>query len=355
LIQVPLEIAAKSGAPLAKPIYGAMGQILLRAGTILDKRYIPKLKYLGIHNVYINGGKVDTDEPISQEIRHRAAMVLKDISQGENINSVSIADVVNNILDDILGLRGIIESILNISSYDGYTFMHSIDVCALTMSVGFQLGYQRPSLLEMGIGALLHDIGKLKISPHIINKPEKLNDDEFAEVMKHPKIGYETIKDHKQVSERSAHMVLEHHERFDGTGYPHKKGKQNIHRFSSICGIVDMYSAMITKRCYREAYPPHEVYEMIMGMGDSSFEFKVVQAFSKCILPYPKGTIVLLSNNMVAQVVSNDTGHPYLPTVIMLEPGNDKKNNLVEAKLTIKHVVKPEEMEDLINNNEVEI
>lgn len=353
MIQVPLEIAAKSKVPLAKPVYGTGGQILLCAGTVLEKKYVPRLESLGIHSVYIEGGKVDTDEPISQKFRLQAAKSLKIISQGGDVNKVSIADDVNNILNDILSLGGIIESISNISSYDGYTFMHSVDVCALTMCIGFQLGFERHSLLEMGIGALLHDVGKLKIAPHILNKPGKLNDNEYAEIMKHPLLGYEMIKNHKHVSKRSALMVLEHHERFNGRGYPLRKNGEGVLFFSSICGTVDVYSAMITNRCYREGYPAHEAYELILGMGDSDFDFKVVQAFSRCIRPYPKGTIVRLSDNRIAQVISNDTGHPYLPTVIMLTPKDDAKINLLEAKLTIKHAVKPEDMEEMIQNNEI--
>jgi HD-GYP domain-containing protein (c-di-GMP phosphodiesterase class II) len=353
MIQVPLEIAVKSGARLAKPIYGTAGQVLLREGIVLNSRFADRLSELGISAVFIEGGKVKVDEPIAVDVRLKASQALGSVGRG--LEKVNLCAIVSDILDDVLSLRGIVESVSSICTYDGYTYTHSVDVSVISMSVGLQLGYKRHTLLELGIGGLMHDIGKLKIPYDIINKPGTLSEDEFDLVKTHTVQGYELIKNHKQVSSRSAAMVLEHHERWDGRGYPDGKKKREIQLFSAICGVADIYNAMTTTRSYRPAHPPHEVYEFILGMGDTFFDYEVIKAFARCIVPYPRGTLVRTSDLRVAQVVSNDTDHPYLPVVVFLDDPEDKEVNLLKAGLTVKSAVTLEEKEFILLNHKLPV
>ncbi len=354
MIQVPVEIALKSGAKLAKPIYGASGQILLRDGVVLDKRYAGRLQSLGIQSVFIEGGKVKVDEPIAAEVRIKAARALSSVGRG-HINKVNLCSIVSEILEDVLSLRGIVDSLSSISTYDGYTYTHSVEVCVIAMSIGLQLGYKRHTLLELGIGGLLHDVGKLKIPYHIISKPGTLNKKELDLVKNHPVLGYEMVKNHSQVSNRSAAMVLEHHERWDGSGYPDGKAGKGIHHFSAICGVADIYNAMTTARSYRPSYPPHEVYELILGLGSTHFDYDVIKAFARCIVPYPRGSLIRTSDLRIAQVVSNDTEHPYLPVVVFLDDPEDKEVNLLAAGLTVKSAVTLEEKELSLLNRQLPV
>lgn len=346
MIEVPLDIAVKSKAPLEKPIYGKSGQVLLQAGVSLTREYAERLKKMGIYSVYIQGGKIRSNPVVCEKVRNRAIQVLKSMVKSRNEN-VDVLSVVNDILEDVLNMKGIVDNMLSISTYDGYTFSHSIDVCALAMSIGIQMGYSRSALMEIGMGALLHDIGKIKISEYIINKPGRLDEHEFEEVKKHPELGYKLIKNHPQLTDRSITMVLEHHERWDGSGYPRKKKGREIHWFSSICGVADVYSAMVSNRCYRKAYPHHEVYEMILGLGDTHFDFEIVKAFAKCVVPYPRGILVYTSDGRIAQVTNNNLGHPYLPGVVFLDDDSNQEVDLSKAGLTIKRTISPEEIESL--------
>lgn len=331
MIQVPLAAAIEFGAPLARPIFGLNGQTLLRAGTIMVPQYAERLSRLGISTVYVDSGKIEMVEPIRTTCRLKASEAVKMVAS--NSRDVPLQDIVGDILSDIMSFNGIVECLNNISSHDGYTFTHSVDVCVLAMCIGKQMGYSRAPLIELGIGALLHDVGKLKIPHHIINKINEITDAEFDVIKTHSHLGHELVKNHKQVCERSARMVLEHHERYDKSGYPEGKPGKQIDRFSSICAIADVYNAMTTHKTYRAAHPPHEVYEWIMGLGDTHFEFKSVQAFSKCVVPYPRGSIVTLSSGRTAQVLENNIGHPYLPMVVFTDTNEEEYLDLFEERI----------------------
>lgn len=354
MIQVPLEIAVKSNAKLARPIYGSAGQVLLQHGVIMNSRYAHRLRSLGISTVYIEGGKIKYGEPIAADVRLKATQALRAVGCAQ-FDKTDLSAVVAEILDDVLLLRGIVESVSSICTYDGYTYTHSVDVSVIAMSIGLQLGYKRYTLLELGIGALLHDVGKLKIPCDIINKPGSLDQNEFNLVKTHPFQGAELARNHSQVSSRAATMVLEHHERWDGSGYPNGKEKKEIHLFSAICGVADIYSAMITTRSYRPAHPPHEVYELILGLGDSFFDYEVIKAFARCIVPYPRGTLVRTSDKRLAQVSSNDTDHPYLPWVIFLDDPKNREIDLLKAGITIDSVPALEEQEFILLSQTVPV
>lgn len=353
MIEVPLDIAVKSKAALEKPIYGKSGQILLQAGVVLTREYADRLKKMGIYSVYIQGGRVRSNPVVCEKVRSRAIQVLRSMVQSKN-EKIDVLSVVNEILQDVFKMKGIVDNMLSISTYDGYTFSHSVDVCALAMSIGIQMGFQRSALMEIGMGALLHDIGKIKISEYIVNKPGRLDEHEFAEIKKHPELGYNIIKNHPQITDRSIAMVLEHHERWDGSGYPHKKKGNNIHWFSGICGVADVYSAMVSNRCYRKAYPHHEVYEMVLGLGDTHFDFEIVQAFAKCVVPYPSGILVYTSDGRIAQVTNNNLEHPYLPGVVFLDDDSNEEVDLSKAGITIKRPISLDEIESLTQLKELQ-
>lgn len=345
MIEVSLEIAVRLQAPLAKPVYGSAGQIMLQKSNIITASYAKKLQQLGVYSVHIDGGKDKGSEPVVCDVvRQRAAKVLGTLTLNQK---AEVKEIIEKILSDILYFKGTTDNISNISTHDGYTFTHSIDVCILAISIGYQMNFRQSTLLEIGTGALLHDVGKLKIPSPLINKLGKFEDEEFALMQNHSAIGYELIKNHPQVSNRAAIMVLEHHERYDGSGYPAKKTGVNIHMFSAICAVADVYNAMITNRCYRKAHAPHEAYEYILGLGNTHFEFKVVEAFAKCVSPYPKGMAVRISDGNIAWVMDNKTEHPYLPLVVYANDDKDRQVNLYKEGKTIIGAVSPEELEKL--------
>ena len=154
-----------------------------------------------------------------------------------------------NILDDIISqLLSNTNLIINLSDIrlaDSYTFAHSVNVAVLALTTAISLGLTRSELRKLGIGAFLHDLGKIKIPLSILNKKEPLLTEEFAEIMKHPSNGYQLVQSHHLIDSASALVLLQHHERINGSGYPNNLKNEEIHYFAKICAIVDVYDALV--------------------------------------------------------------------------------------------------------------
>lgn len=351
-MRVPVD-AVVPGSRLARPVYGVMGQVLLREGVALTPAFIKRLQELGVLEVYIQGGAPDGEDPISAETRCRAFQMLAQFAADPG-RKVPVREVIGKIMDDILARKGVVESIGSISTYDGYTFTHSVDVCALAIGIGITLGLSRQELLDLGTGSLLHDIGKLKIPRNILNKPGRLSPEEYEVIKMHPRLGYETVLKNADVNPVAARTVLEHHERWDGSGYPEGKAGNDIHLFAAICGVADTYSAMTSNRVYRKAVPFHESYEMLLAAGGLWFDFKVIRAFARCIVPYPKGALVELTDGRAAQVVRSNPDHPYVPIVRLLHSGGmlGEEINLQQSKLGIRGALATETTRSLLTCTE---
>lgn len=321
----------RPGMKVGRSIYNSNGQVLLQAGVILTQRYIHRLKLLGIPAVYIDDGwlpDIQVSDVISEEIRAKVTRKVRDFFSNKNEccsaisrNIVGIKDIgntVNEIIDQLLYSSDIVVNLTDIRSLDEYTFGHSVNVCVLALITGIHLGYSKAKLFHLGMGALLHDIGKIKVPKHILNKPGKLTDEEFNEIKKHSTYGYEILHKNPNVSRLSALVAHQHHERYNGQGYPNGLKKDDIHEFAKITGMVDMYDALTADRVYRRAYSPHEAYEMISASGDQFFDLYLIKAFLHHIAAYPAGTLVKLNSGEIAVVVDNIPGYTKQPKVCIL-------------------------------------
>ena len=183
---------------------------------------------------------------------------------------------------------------------------------------GIALGYERAKLFHLGMGALLHDIGKIFVPKEILDKPGKLTVEEYEIVKSHPDFGLQILKNNPVVSSLSRLVVHQHHERFGGQGYPKGLRDTEIHEFAQITGMVDMYDALTADRVYRKAFPPYEAYEMISGAGDYLFSYHLIEPFLSNIAAYPAGTIVELNTGETAVVLCTSKGSSLYPRVRIL-------------------------------------
>lgn len=318
---------AKPGDILGYPIFRKDGAILLNTGVRLTKEYIEQLKALGVTHIYIQdeiSKDIEILDPISIQTRMEALKVIEDnyyrSCKGLPLDAKAIKKVVNDIVEEILSSEQVLLNLRDIRSYDNYLFSHSLGVTVLSIVMGKNIKRDEKFLRDLGIGCMLHDIGKLDIPKEILDKPEKLTEEEFEIVKFHTQYGYRRILDQDgELPATSAHVAWEHHERIDGTGYPRGLKGEKIHIFSRIAGIADVYDAMTVDRVYRKAYPPNEVVEFIMGASGTLFDYEVVKAFLKSIAPYPVGDIVLLSTEEVAIVVDVNRDFPLRPIVRVLK------------------------------------
>jgi HD-GYP domain-containing protein (c-di-GMP phosphodiesterase class II) len=340
---------------LARPVYGQNGELLLGRDAVLTLRNIVSLQRCRVLSVDIKGPFGFDDEErnvIEDEMRLGVMNVVHEWTLKNENKLEHIAGTVEVIIDEILSGKEVAGGLTQICSADIYTYAHSVDVCILSLSVGVKLGYARPKLLRLGIGSLLHDLGKTKIPAEILNKPGELTPDEFNEMKKHPEYGHQIFQKTRGFSSQSASIILCHHERYDGTGYPRGLKGDKISEMSVICAVSDVYNAITTDRVYRDALPPHEAYEMVMASGNLLFNFKVVKAFLKCVTPYPVGSMVRLSNNVTGCVCRLNQGIPYRPVVKVLDSEEeiDLQN---ERSIVITGLIHPEEISELVAKEDV--
>ncbi len=338
------------GMKLSRPVYGQRGQMLLNRGMELTTSYIRGLKEHRVLAVAVEG-IIDLDYTEAVEILEESICVeaMGSIQSWVETNRkqegfARIYECVGAIVSEILAGKIPLVGLAEISAADVYTFAHSIDVCALSVYMGIHYGYKKDSLLMLGIGSILHDLGKTKLSPEILNKPGRLTEEEFREVQNHPRWGYEMLTEDAsvQISDRALEIVLSHHERYNGSGYPRGLRGDEISVMAGICALSDVYNALTVERVYRKAFPSNEAYEMIMSYGNLNVRYNLVKLFSKCVYPYPIETPVLLSNGSVGLVVGNNRNLPLRPVITVV--GTEERIDLSEElTIVIERALRPDE------------
>lgn len=336
--KVPVQ-ALEPGMRIARPIYDSRGVMLLNSGMVIKKEYIYNLQIIGIPAVYIVDNiipDVEIEDIILDETRQKAKRLIGDIALKARekpekdiiprliLEHKGLKNVLKEIIDQLLSNQNLIVNISDIRTADSYTFAHSVNVAVMAVLTGISLGVPHSRLPHIGVGALLHDLGKVKIPLDILNKKGELTSEEFEEVKKHPRIGYNMFKAQQgYMHATSALIIYQHHERMNGSGYPEKlKGKQ-IHFFARICAVVDVYDALVADRPYRAALPPHVAFRILEASSGEEFDTKVLASFFRHIAAYPTGTFVGLSNGLVGIVTHNMSGFPERPLVRILCNGSE--------------------------------
>lgn len=228
-----------------------------------------------------------------------------------------LADNIANNLDASMWLT-------QLKNRDEYTAIHSLNVCVLSLTFGSALKLSNDDLKELGLGALLHDIGKMQVPLKILNKPGKLTKDEFEIMKSHPSKGYELIKNDESLSPAVLTIVKSHHERLNGEGYPDKLAEQDISYFTKIVSITDVYDAITSDRCYHDGMTPHEALKRLYEWMPNNFDTELMQAFIRTIGIYPVGSVVELKTGHIGLVVKLNDSHRLKP-VVMLIMNRDKE------------------------------
>ncbi|WP_003543087.1 HD-GYP domain-containing protein [Desulfotomaculum nigrificans] len=312
------------GMKVARSIYRDDGKEILRAGEILSKSKIEKLLLVGIQFLWVEDGylsNTESQDVVAKETRAAAVRQVKSILLETRetgrlvIEPQTLYSTVNQFTDQILAQDNLIFNMIDLRNQDDYTFAHSVNVCILALMTGITMGLSRQELTVLGAGALLHDIGKVKIPDQILNKPDSLAKQEFLIMQQHPVLGYQIIKESKKLGDVPAVIALQHHENYDGSGYPAGLRGDAFHLYAQITSIADRFDAITANRVYRKAFPPHEAYEMCAASGNYYFNQEVVKAFLYNIAAYPKGTVVELNNGMIGVVLDTPKGCSLFPTV----------------------------------------
>lgn len=348
---VPLS-CLKEGMIVAKSLYNINDKLLIKAGYPIKKLYLDRIKNLGYQGVYVEDNiseGIEIKDIVSEELRRRTIYTVKDVftsvNTTKNMSSKSIEQkfdstkkLVDDIVYDIMNNKDAIVNMVDIKVFDEYTFYHSVNVAILSMSIGVGLNLSKRELYNLGLAAVLHDIGKVYVNKDILLKQGKLTEREFEEIKKHSEDGYKHLKNTYEIPVSSYVGVLQHHERYDGAGYPFRKSKDEISLFGRIICIADVYDAITSNRPYREAMLPSEAMEYIMANSNSMFDTKIVNIFVNRIAAYPIGLSIKLSNNKHALVVDNNVGAPLRPIVKIF--ADSKGNKITPYKLDMSDMKK---------------
>ncbi|MFD1849364.1 HD-GYP domain-containing protein [Oceanobacillus bengalensis] len=299
------------GAILAQSIYNENGIVLIAKGMELTRNIIKRLNNYGITYVYIEDDLskgIIVDSFISDRVRREALNTVKSIftdikNKGIN-NSTFILDkkgkelqnVIENLMLETKNNEKPLSFLADIYLTDNYVFHHSLNVTIYTLAIGVKLNLPNQKLMELGLGALLHDIGKIFVDQDVLQKPGRLTDEEFEIIKEHAQIGYDFLRKQMDISSVVAHCALEHHERLDGSGYPRSLRGDEIHLYAKIIGIADVFDAVTSNRVYRDAMLPHEGLEILYSGAVNLFDKEMVEAFKKSIVVYPDGISVELSD-----------------------------------------------------------
>jgi len=232
-------------------------------------------------------------------------------------------DLVNLILKEIqsqdvyLDFNAGLVDLEKFKQHDYRTFIHAVNVALLSALTGMRLGYQGEALKELTLGALLHDLGKLHIPCEILNKPGSLSEVEFKIIKQHPLMGGEMLKNTHLLPNVMA-TIKEHHERWNGKGYPYGLRGNDIHTDAQIVAVADVYEALTADRPYRKGLPPYHALEMIIAWSGKDFNPKLVQAFRESLILYPENAKITLNTGEIGVVVAIPVQMPTRPLLRLL-------------------------------------
>jgi HD-GYP domain-containing protein (c-di-GMP phosphodiesterase class II) len=335
----------REGMKLGKNIYSSEGIVLLASDVILTDEYIQSLVKIGINGVYIEDDlsyDIHIKNVISDELRVQAVKSMREIynTPGDVSRTLNTVEyLAKSIMLEILNSKSVMVNMIDIKTFDDYMYSHSVNVAVLSSVIGMALHLDLKRIERLTTSALLHDIGKVFIPKDILDK-EKVSEDELNLIRSHSEKGYRYIKQHYSIPVTTYVGILQHHERFDGTGYPDGKKGEDISKFARIICLCDAYDNLIAERPNKKAYIPSDAIEYIMANNGQIFDPKLVKTFLKKVAPYPLGTVLKLSNGESAIVIENNADCSIRPKVRNIENDNvyDLTNDWNMRNVTIVSV-----------------
>lgn len=322
---------------LGRTLYAGDGRVLLHRGTELSDEYVEHLRELGFEALYVDDprdpSQVLPADLVSEQTRAEAMGAVKE-AFGHLLNvrgSKFVHDwsgrralyvAASSITNEIMSCKDLCFQMSELRSNDGYTFAHSVNVAILGMALARKLHVPHNQLVDLAIGLLLHDIGKLVLPENLRDPDRQLTEEEQVEYQKHARGGFALIQ--ALGGSFSAHtkiIALQHHEHWDGSGYPKGLKEGEIHLFAQICAITNTYDRLTTSKAYGFKALPHEALEYLMGSCGRLFSLDMVRMFLEIVAPYPLGTMVKLNTGETGVVVRIDKGMHQRPVLRLLKDG----------------------------------
>jgi len=246
--------------------------------------------------------------------RERLMSMFAEARLGRAVDVEQGGRLVEDIASSVMTSPGTLVSLARLKHQDSYTYLHSVAVCALMVSLARQLGLSDPEVRDAGLAGLMHDLGKAMMPPEILNKPGRLTAEEFTIMQTHPQRGHELLIEGRHVSPGLLDVCLHHHEKIDGSGYPHRLHGEQISLLARMGAVCDVYDAVTSNRPYKSGWDPGEsLHQMAQWKGH--FDPTVFQAFVKAVGIYPVGALVRLQSGRLAVVTQQNPSSLLTPKV----------------------------------------
>ncbi len=324
----------KPGMKLGKPILNDNGKILLAKGVELIDRLIPKLKKYNVSTIYIEdevSEGIEIVESIPEALRVEALhtitegfQALTDLNQSNsNLQGMmkssrairSFQKVFKDIVASLTDNQHALNLLATTKVHENYVFNHSLNVSIYACQLALENGLPLKNVEEIGMGAMLHDLGKVHVPLELLNKQGELTNEENAIFKQHCEKGFEVLRKIHEIPLTVAHCAFQHHERVDGTGYPRGLKGDEIHKYAKIVSVADVFDTVTNPRAFKPAVLPHQALEILYAGSDTQFDTHQVNLFRECIAIYPPGLTVTLNDGrtgIVSKYNYNSAGRPVI-------------------------------------------
>lgn len=338
------------GMALGQDIYDGAGRLLLAKHLLLSEEYISHLEFLGFPGVYIDDEftrGIEIQEVISPQIRSQALKMVHELftfaldGEEPSVEEIRIVKTIESVVEYIVRSGDVMCNMIDIKNYDDYIYYHSIQVGLLSIMIGVRYGLEQEDLCQLATAAFLHDIGKCFIDPDIVNETWPLQGQDREVFKSHPKLGAEFVRGTYRFSPKVYVGILEHHEWYNGQGYPLNKAKDEIHLFARIIKLADSYDALTSQRPGRTVQAPSDAMEFVMAMAGVEFDPNLVNILMHKAAMYPVGCEVELSNGVHAVVAKNFEDFPLRPLVKVLETGDmiNLRDDVEARRITVGRII----------------
>lgn len=269
--------------------------------------------------------------------------LMENMRFGKEIEVAAIEETSDQMVESAFRNKDALISLSRIKDKDQYTYMHSVSVSGLMITFARSMGFDKEKVREIAMGGLLHDIGKMKTPDRILNKPGKLSDKEFEIMRSHVVFSRELLEEKTGITQNALDVATQHHERFDGTGYPLGLKGDEISQVGQMSTIVDVYDALTSIRVYKSGWEPNLVLKKLMEWSNSHFNPTLVQQFIRCLGVYPIGAMVELDSGLVGIVIEQNEVNLLTPKLKIIY--NARKLDYVTA-----HQLDLEKSDDFIKS-----
>lgn len=334
----------KGGEILAKPLMTWDYQIVLPEGATLRKEYVEKIRELGILNVYIKEKEEKSHDiailksDIEETVKEKVKEILERHTYRNNQDLVGLSKTADEIISNILEEEQVVEKIYDIKERSADIYEHSISICSLAILTSLKLGLDKSEIHDIGVGCLLHDIGLRYMTVNFNNQDiASLNANELAEYKKHPIYGYASLKNETWISNLSKNIILYHHERMDGSGFPLKT--KEIPFPCKIVNVCDTFDELICGiACKRMKV--YEAIEYMKSFQNVLFDGKIVNTFLGFTAVFPAGSQVMTNEGETAVVLEQNKDFPDRPMIRIIKDkdGNDVKGEVIKDLVKIHNI-----------------